>query len=866
MFNGNLTSMGTATAVTVSFEFSFAFGDTRFACDTQTMAANGPFKLYFDGLAPGTYHFRATAVGDGTVYGEDIFFSIVPSVGTGPSIVKNGTATLYGFTGYVNPAQLSYSFIWGTTPGGPYPNYTPQQLVDPRKAFNDQITGLANNTTYFYKAKVDYGSGISYSAESSFSTNSIAPTYKILFEELKQVWVWDAIGGGLTNITPIDDNSHQDMNPCWSPDGTKIAYTWHGGSGKLPAGIYIITSAGIGLGVIDGYNPTFSPDGTKIAYETRTDPGAYNPAIQVSNIDGTGMIKLADGSNPDWSPDGTKIYYSARLFNTTTGLSEIYVMNSNGSNQTRLTNTPAADLQVCTEPAVSPNDSKVVYIRKDLAGSLASYAIYSMNSDGTNNIKLNNLTAANTPHWLPDGTGITVASFIPDDANYGIFVMKADGSNPQLLTYGTHASMSIASPSAQTYSITATAGAGGAISPAGVNMVNQGTNQTFTIAANTGYIISTLTVDGAAVTPAVSTYTFTNVTANHSIAAGFSIASSGTGNVTGTVASTPFSTGWPNEYNVYINITSTTVPGLIVGQQLLCAASTTDFSNLLSVGAALTGTLDHTLGWWVLQSSTVVPPPPPPTPGTGNVTGTVAGMPTASGPPNEYNVYINITSTTVPGLVTGQRVLCAASTMNFPNLLTVGATLTGTLNNSIGWWVLQSSTVVPPPPPPTPGTGSVTGTVAGMPTASGPPNEYNVYLTITSTTVSGLFIGQQVLCAASTMNFPNLLTDGATLTGTLNNSTGWWVLQSSTVVPPPPPPPSATVNTTGTVARMPTATGGVNEYNLYITITSTTVPGLVIGQQVLCAASTMNFPNLLTVGATLTGTLDHSLGWWVLKK
>ena len=247
----------------------------------------------------------------------------------------------------------------------------------------------------------------------------------------------------------------------------------------------------------------------------------------------------------------------------------------------------------------------------------------------------------------------------------------------------------------------------------------------------------------------------------------------------------------------------------------------------------------------------------------GNVTATVASTPFYTGAPNEYNLYVMITSTTVPGLVVGQQVFCAASTTDFPNLLTIGATLTGTLDNSLGWWVLKSGTVVPPPPP---ATGNTIGTVARTPFPTGAANEYNLYLTITSTTVPGLVAGQRVLCAATTTDFPNLLTVGATLTGTLNNSLGWWVLKSGTVVPPPPPPPPAAGNTIGTVTRTPFPTGAANEYNLYLTITSTTVPGLVAGQRVLCAATTTDFPNLLTVGATLTGTLDHSPGWWVLKK
>ena len=71
------------------------------------------------------------------------------------------------------------------------------------------------------------------------------------------------------------------------------------------------------------------------------------------------------------------------------------------------------------------------------------------------------------------------------------------------------------------YTITPSAGAGGSISPSSAVQVASGGSQTFTITANSGYLISNVTVDGNSV-GAVSTYTFTNVTANHTIAATFS--------------------------------------------------------------------------------------------------------------------------------------------------------------------------------------------------------------------------------------------------------------------------------------------------------------------------------------------------------
>lgn len=74
--------------------------------------------------------------------------------------------------------------------------------------------------------------------------------------------------------------------------------------------------------------------------------------------------------------------------------------------------------------------------------------------------------------------------------------------------------------SAALFTITATAGNGGNITPAGVTNMAYNGSQAYTISANAGYHISDVYVDGVSV-GAVASYTFNNVTANHSIYAAF---------------------------------------------------------------------------------------------------------------------------------------------------------------------------------------------------------------------------------------------------------------------------------------------------------------------------------------------------------
>lgn len=70
------------------------------------------------------------------------------------------------------------------------------------------------------------------------------------------------------------------------------------------------------------------------------------------------------------------------------------------------------------------------------------------------------------------------------------------------------------------FTITATANAGGAINPSGHSLISPGASQSYTISANSGYRILDTVVDGTSQGPK-SSYTFSNVSSNHSITANF---------------------------------------------------------------------------------------------------------------------------------------------------------------------------------------------------------------------------------------------------------------------------------------------------------------------------------------------------------
>jgi kexin len=86
-------------------------------------------------------------------------------------------------------------------------------------------------------------------------------------------------------------------------------------------------------------------------------------------------------------------------------------------------------------------------------------------------------------------------------------------------------SVQIFGATADVNTITSSAGTGGTIVPVGSVAVGQGWDQEFTITPSSGYSVADVLVDGTSV-GAQTSYTFTNVTADHTIAASFTTSSS----------------------------------------------------------------------------------------------------------------------------------------------------------------------------------------------------------------------------------------------------------------------------------------------------------------------------------------------------
>ena len=175
----------------------------------------------------------------------------------------------------------------------------------------------------------------------------------------------------------------------------------------------------------------FPGENGKIAFASNRD-GNYE--IYVMNADGSDQTRLtfneADDQAPSWSSDGSRIVFCSNR----DGNYEIYVMNADGSGQTRLTFNEADDV----DPVWSPNGKKVAFVR----GRYVVH-IYVMNADGSDETMLTpDLPPSNAqcPAWSPDGSKIvfTRESNRDTSSRYrsnDIWIMNADGSHPSELSY-----------------------------------------------------------------------------------------------------------------------------------------------------------------------------------------------------------------------------------------------------------------------------------------------------------------------------------------------------------------------------------------------------------------------------------------------
>ena len=179
--NGGLTSMGSATSVTVGFLWgtsSTLSGATNVTAGTLT--ATGPFSSALTGLTNGvTYYCEAWANGVGFAHGAILSFNTAhtpPTVATAPATGVTATAaTLNGdLTGLGTSASATVGFLWGTSSTLSAATNTTPTTETAATTFSDTLAGLTPSTTYYFQAWA-LGDGFSSGSILSFTTSTTYP-------------------------------------------------------------------------------------------------------------------------------------------------------------------------------------------------------------------------------------------------------------------------------------------------------------------------------------------------------------------------------------------------------------------------------------------------------------------------------------------------------------------------------------------------------------------------------------------------------------------------------------------------------------------------------------------------------------------
>lgn len=213
--------------------------------------------------------------------------------------------------------------------------------------------------------------------------------------------------GSMTQLTRPGEGVNTE--PSWSPDGRTIAFI---SDRAGTPDVYLLRSNDPRpLRLTDNRAWTqylsWSPDGRLLLYTSTRDGNIAIFTLDVECIlqrgPGAGCTtRLTSPSienrEPVWSPDGQRIAFTSLQ----DGNLEIYVMNADGSNPTRLTHSPRVDWL----PKWSPNGEYIAFLSSPNLEDGARNDIYIVRPDGTGLRQLTDDGLAHQMAWSPDGRRI----------------------------------------------------------------------------------------------------------------------------------------------------------------------------------------------------------------------------------------------------------------------------------------------------------------------------------------------------------------------------------------------------------------------------------------------------------------------------
>jgi Tol biopolymer transport system component len=237
-----------------------------------------------------------------------------------------------------------------------------------------------------------------------------------------RVWAMAADGTGAEPLTTPGKEAG-DASPHWSPDGSRVAFVrYRFGDDDISSTIAVVDVATgrertlvpqpgrfSSLG-----EPVWSPDGSRMAYTVdRFDRnGDSVPDLWILDVASGAKRRLVElAETPAWSPDGSRIAYSSLRHRNAIDCAsatcvperELYVIGSDGSGDTRLTDGPGQEAQ----PTWSPDGASIVFVSSRNAPLGGRPELYAIRPDGSCLTWLTNGTEGPlSPAWQPGSGGL----------------------------------------------------------------------------------------------------------------------------------------------------------------------------------------------------------------------------------------------------------------------------------------------------------------------------------------------------------------------------------------------------------------------------------------------------------------------------
>jgi len=223
---------------------------------------------------------------------------------------------------------------------------------------------------------------------------------------------------------------------CWSPRKWKILFLRDSSSGRAEPGLYVMNADGSAKKRLSPVSDRIwgiscSPDGKKIACVILNDQGQGKLRIadpDYTNLqDITGFFGGSEFHTLSWSNDSRRL-----VFDGANG--GIGVIDANGANNGLL----FSYSQQCWEPSWSHGGDRVAFASFTHPDTNYYTEIFVYNIGNKSILQLTNMkqTMTTGPSWSWDDQKIIFSSRGPGSSPDHLFMMNADGSNVQQITYG----------------------------------------------------------------------------------------------------------------------------------------------------------------------------------------------------------------------------------------------------------------------------------------------------------------------------------------------------------------------------------------------------------------------------------------------